>query len=126
MASAYVRTTVKGWAASAPLPFFDTVSLEQDPADDAWFSVDWTFADRERLTFCDEHAEIGTFNIVCFFRPGVGDDIAATQAEAVTAALMAMVDPSGSLTLTNHGTPEDYLEDAWYVLSTTVNYRANG
>jgi len=126
MASAYVRSTVKGWLAASPIPFVDTVSLQAAPTVDGWVSVDWTFAGRERLTFCDEFAEVGTFNLVCFFRPGVGDALAVQQAEAVTAALMANVDPTGGIQLMSHETPEDFLEDAWYVLSTTVNYRAKG
>lgn len=123
MASAYVRAMVKGWLAAAPLPFVDTVALEATPSQDAWCTVDWTFADRQRVTFCDQYAEVGTFAVMCFFRPGFGDANAMTQAEAVTAALMANVDPSAALELINHATPEDFSEDAWYVLSTEVNYR---
>jgi hypothetical protein len=126
MASGYVRSTVKGWLQAMPMPFVDTVSIEAAPIYDAWVSVDWTFAGRERLTFCEEYAELGTFNLVCFFRPGVGDDSAVLQAEAVTLALMGNVDPTGNLELMSYGTPEDFLEDAWYVLSTSVNYRAKG
>lgn len=122
MSRLYVRQLVKQWLGADPLPFYDTTNLEQAPTDDVWMTVDWGVPDTQRITYCDDASETGTFNLVFLGRAGIGDDYLLDQAGDATARFMAQRDPQGRLTLIQDGAPFDFLQEEWYVVEVQIEY----
>lgn len=128
MSSLYVRQTVRGWLADPAMatPFYNTTNEEQAPNDAIWCTLDFGYADRERLTFCQgDISEEGEFEVVYLGRPGVGDVALLTAAEADMKTLMAQRDPSNKLILTARSAPDEFTQgDAQleYGVSFSVDY----
>lgn len=122
MASHLVRTTVKAWLNAGTVPFYDSVNVEINPADDIWVTVDWVYGSREALSYCGEMLESGTFNVVFFGRPGIGEDVLLTAAEAEMAVLMTRIDTSGRVVLLSHDAPSDFRQEEHYCIEFMVNY----
>jgi hypothetical protein len=122
MSSLYVRNLVRTWLAATPVPFYDTVNLEQNPTDPVWKTVDWGFPSRERDTFCGQYQESGAIGIAYFGQPGKGDSDLLVQAEADITALMAQLDPTAALVLEDRGAPFDFRQGNVYVVEFQVEY----
>ena len=128
MASLYVRQKVRGWLQDPAMavPFYNTTNEEQSPNDDIWSTLEFGFADRETLTFCNGIAEEqGEFEVVYLGQPGVGDVALLTAAEADIKTLMAQRDATNKLILTQSNPPEEFTQgDAQmeYGVSFSIEY----
>lgn len=122
MTSRYVRTEVRNWLLQGNVPYYDTVNLEQNPTDPIWSTVDWGYADRQMTTYCHNHVEEGSFNVVFFGDPGVGDDALLAAAEADMDLLLLRVDPNARLTLTNYNAPFSFRQEEHFALEFNVTY----
>lgn len=123
MANLYVRNTIREWLSSSVIPFYDTVNLEQNPQDPMWCTVDWGFSFADRTTFCNTIEEDGSFQIVYFGKPGIGDEELLEAAEKDMELLMEQIDPNYRLTLDTFSAAEDFLEENFYGVSFLVSYR---
>lgn len=113
MASLYVRQLVRTWMQDPAMtvPFYNTTNEEQSPSDDIWATLEFNFADRETLTFCDGITEEqGELEVVYLGQPGVGDVALLTAAEADIKTLMAQRDPTNKLILTQSNPPEEFTQ----------------
>ena len=128
MASRYVRQQVKTWLAdsSMTVPFYDTINLEQNPSDDIWCTVEFGFASRERMTYCEGLIEEdGDFEVIYFGRAGVGDDDILRAAETDINTFMSFRDSSGKLLITNRSSADEFTNgdvDREYGISFSVDY----
>jgi hypothetical protein len=122
MANLYVRRLVKSWLTAGAVPFFDTVSREQNPNDDIWCTVDWGAPYRTKESYCDKFTEDGTISIVFFGLSGIGDDALLTAAEAAMVALMLKFDITGALVLLDHGVGIDFRQSDHYCVEYQVPY----
>lgn len=128
MASLYVRQTVRTWLQDPTMsvPFYNTTNEEQSPNDAIWSTIDFSFADREIMTFCGgDVSEEGEFEVVYLGQPGIGDVALLTAAEADIKTLMAQRDPTNKLILTSRSAPDEFTQgDAKleYGVSFFVNY----
>lgn len=113
MSSLYVRQQVRGWLSDPAMtvPFYNTINEEQAPNDPIWATVDFSYSDREVLTFCGgDVSEEGEFEVVYLGQPGTGDVALLTAAEADIKTLMAQRDPSNKLILTSRSAPDEFTQ----------------
>lgn len=122
MARSYVRTMLRQWAAGFAIPYYDTVAIEQAPADPIWCTFDFTFADTELADFCGGSIERGTATLVVMGPAGSGDAAVLAAAEAAAAFLMQQIDNSGALALFKAGAPQDFLEGPFYGVEIGIDY----
>lgn len=122
MASLYVRKAVKGWLASGPVPFVDTVNLEEDPRDDVWCTVQWMPGSNEVLDYCRNTLERAAFQLVFFGKPGIGDEHLLEQAEIGLANLLGQSDNAKKLQLMGANTPEDFSIGNHFGIQFIVDY----
>lgn len=124
MPSAHVRQYVKHLAETAPgLPFFDSVSIGERPNFPEWFTLDWGPANVEKLTYCDERQEVGSFDLVFFGPLGAGDLDLVAKAEAVAAWIFESKDPAGVVTFLNFTTPQDWgMNQNFYTVVVSIEY----
>jgi hypothetical protein len=108
MSTLHARTLVHSWAAAQALPFYDTVNVEQNPADPIWFTIEWDIPFGDPLTYCGDKLLEGSFSLVFFGTSGETAIPLLTAAEPVVQSFMANVDPSGNLTLLDCGVAEDF------------------
>jgi len=108
VSSLYVRNMVRGWAAASPTPFYDTINLEQKPADAVWFTAEFEVESSETLTICEAQQEEGVIELVFCGLPGTGDAAVLTAAEAEGRRLLALKDPQGKLMLKRAMPPEEF------------------
>ena len=120
MASRPVRQIIRQWAALVAVPFYDTVSVDNDPADPVWFTVEWSWATRESTDYCQNEREDGAFYLVFFGQAGQGDDAVLAAAEAAAAVFKAQTDPKLHLGAINP--PSDFTEGPWYGVEVEVEY----
>jgi hypothetical protein len=129
MSSKYVRDLVRGWAAGSPTPYYDTINLDNDPADVLWFTIMFEVEESSKTTFCGDTEEAGVIELVFCGRAGVGDANALAAAEAEGVRLMALADPGARLTLRRAMPPEEHSAgdgDPFYrvVVGLEYDYRA--
>lgn len=122
MADRYVRSKVRGWLAAGPVPFYDTVNIDQRPGDVVWCTVLWGAPFRSKESYCNEFVEEGEVSIVFFGRPGIGDDALLADAEAAIDALMTNADPTGKLVLLDRGVGIDFRQEEHYCVEYGVPY----
>jgi hypothetical protein len=108
MSSLYVRKLAKVWATAGPVPFVDTVNLEEDPRHDVWCTIQWMSGSNEVLDYCRNTVERASFQLVFFGKPGIGDEILLEQAELGLLHIMAQSDNAKKLQLMGAGVPEDF------------------
>ena len=124
MATRYARDLVNGWLAAAPVPFVDTVNSNVQTDLPVWFTVEWQPGQVQRLTYCNEFVDMGSFDLVFFGKIGTGYAELVQAAEDVALALQANVDPGGLLQLVNFGTPQDWaMNQKNYVVVMPVEFR---
>ena len=127
MSSRTVRTMFRGWAATLPTTFIDTINNQvTPPTTGIWSTAVFNVYDSSRITFCnDPHMEEGEITMVYFSSPGIGDDAVLQAAEADIKLLAAKKDPAGHFVLTDHGSPEDWSNgdaDSSYRVEVTYRY----
>lgn len=109
-------------------PYYDTNNIEQNPDDTIWCTIDWELAIKEKLTYCGDRREYGSFNVVFLAPAGGGDTAVLTVAEATMAQFMSNTD--SRLSLLECDPPEDELRtgsDApLYAASFRVEYELFG
>jgi hypothetical protein len=107
-----------------PVPFIDTVNTNVKPDLDKWFTVEWMPGQVQRLTFCKDFVDQGTFDLLFFGKLGTGYADLVQAAEDVAAALEQMTDAAGLLQLVNFGTPQDWaMNQKNFVVVMPVEYR---
>jgi len=122
MSSRAVRRQVDTWMGLMTLPYYPTVNLEQDPTDNTWVTVDYNIPFKNKLTFCGDTLEEGTFTVAFFGQPGIGDDQLLQAAESDIAILMNQVDTTGVIRLLSFSPPIDFRQDEWYIIEFTIDY----
>ena len=127
MTALYVRNMVRDWAAAvAEAPFYDTVNIDQNPAEPIWFTVQFFGQSNEGGTFCgDGYIERGAFDVVFNAPPGTGDVPVLTVMEPAVAALLANLDPAHKLTIQSYDPIEEMSAgsaDKTYRMVIGVNY----
>lgn len=131
MSASYVRTTVRGWAATAAttvsVPFYDTINFEQDPKDVLWWTVEFDVSFSEKLTFCNDWSEEGSIEVLVMARPGAKDTDAIDAAERIRDELLKQKDPTGRLVLAAVASPSEFSggsgESRWYQVLVSIPYR---
>ena len=108
MSSRAVRQAVRGWMAALTTSYYDTINIEQAPADRIWVTVEFNSFGMIKETFCDQWVEEGDITLTFFGPPGVGDDALLSQAEADALLFYSQVDPAGKVVLVNRSAPEDF------------------
>lgn len=122
MTSFYVRDTIRNWLQLGAIPYYDTVNQEQNPLDAQWCTVDWGFSFTERMNYCDDFLEDGSFNVVFFGPIGQGDSVLIPDAESDMELLMTRIDPTNRLTLMAYSAAEDFSDENYYGVSFNVEY----
>lgn len=123
---------MKEWCESAStatgIPFYYTINLQQDPKDDAWFTIQFNSIDHEG-NFCKlEYMELGFIDVILLSTPGKGDLIAITALESIVPVLMDYADPNRRLTLESYEPIQEYSRgdaDSTYRVGVQINYRYN-
>lgn len=125
MSAKYVMDLAKHWAESLTLPFFDTINVEQNPADTMWVTLEFDYATSEELTFCGNQLHIGTFTLVFFGVAGAGYETLLEAAETDGAVFYLNEDPTHKLVMTGIDPPEEF-ESSGHVplfgVAISVNY----
>lgn len=122
MADLYVRNLVRSWLVSGVVPYYDTVNIEQDPEEDLWCTVDWGFSFPSLMTYCGEVQHEGSFRVLYFGLPGIGDQAVLAAAEIDMASLMSQMDPNKQLALIGISSAEDVLEENYFGVAYSVDY----
>lgn len=126
MSSLYVRDLVRDWCSQfSSSKFYDTINYAQDPKDPIWSTVNFLGGFNEQITYCRNMKESGSFDMIFFGKPGVGDRALLQAAELDMAYLMEQVDAAGRLQLLLTTPPEDYERSdgtPGFVVSLTVDY----
>ena len=104
MSASYVRSTIRSWAqmisGALNVQFYDTVNLEQDPQDATWWTVRFIAENMTGTTFCGPgYLETGAIEVMVCAQPGIGDDPAVSDLEAIIREFYKMVDPTQRLVL---------------------------
>jgi hypothetical protein len=126
VASGYVRLKVKEWLAdpASAIPFYNTVNESQNPVDEIWKTVMWMDGYKEKLDYCGETMEVGSFGVMYFGAAGIGDDVIMAAAEDDMRGFMMNIDPTGRLSLRVDNPPDDWMQDNGnnFVLLFNVTY----
>ncbi len=128
MSSKYVRDLITAWVNDAAMTtkYYPTINMDNNPAEDMWFTVEFSSSYRESLTFCSgKTMESGEIEVVFFGLPGVGYSALITPLEADIKTLMAQRDPTQKLVLMEASAPIEYSggsADESYELSTYIEY----
>lgn len=124
MSSSYVRALVKGWL-SAPafgIPFYNTENEVQTPVASVWATVEWSFPDKQRYTFCSS-MESADFNIVFLGAMGNGDEALLIAAEAAMLQFALNSDSTGVLQITEIGAPYTFSDEKnYFCIAFPVSY----
>lgn len=126
MSSLYVRNTVRGWAASSPTPFYDTVNYEHNPRDSVWWTIEFEVELSERMTNCGDEQEQGVIELVFCGQPGNGDNAVLAAAEAEAKRLLTKSDAADQLHLVRAMPPEEFSAgdgDRWYRVVVGIEYQ---
>lgn len=108
MSSSYVRNMFRAWLNALPEPYYDTVNIDQAPADDIWLTAVFISYGVDFLDSCDQQEETGEVQVVWFGRPGRGDADLLAAVESGVAAIMAQSDPAGNFVITGRTAVSDY------------------
>lgn len=123
MSNSYVRNIIEAYInANFATPFYETVNFDSSPDVDEWCAIDWGFSYPRKLTYCDEFAFDGTFQVIFFGRVGIGDDTLLASSETDIATLNTFLDATGQLEIESITMPEDFRQDVWYGISYSVDY----
>lgn len=118
MSNLYVRNKVRGWVNTySAIPYHDTINYEQDPTEDLWMTLVFGFSNSEKVSYCDDRIVGGTFNLLVYGLPGVGDNAVIATIESVADYLYQQVDPAGKLVLLDRDPPIDFTQGDgvnWY------------
>ncbi len=112
MSKKYVRDTVRSWlpasGSGSPIPFYETVNVDQDPTDNSWYTIEFNPEVSDEITFCRAKSETGVIDFVFNILPGQGDSQLLGDAQTIVDAFMLNKDPTYKLTLTNQQAPEEF------------------
>lgn len=111
MSSSYVREMFRTWLSDASIqsPYYDTINLEQNPAEDTWVTAEFDVTFRERKTFCEgSWEEEGEVQLMFNGRAGVGDGELLTISEADIKTLLSFRDATGQLVVTGVSGVNEY------------------
>lgn len=103
MSQPAVRQIIRGWLQDATVvtPYYDTVNLEQNPADDIWMTAEFESITWERQTFCEgSWKEEGEVLILFTGTAGIGDGALLAAAETDVRTILAFRDPARRLHIT--------------------------
>lgn len=127
MSSLYVRQKVREWAElpAVGIPYYDTINVEENPADDIWFTAEFEPEYTEKQTFCGDVSEEGLINFVFETNAGIGDETLITAAESAVNTILEQNDSSQNLVLEMAYAPDEYTggtADTGYRVSISVEY----
>jgi len=122
MASLILRQTIRDWLALGTVPFYDTVNLEQAPNDDYWCTVEWGFSSNQKLNYCGDREESGSFQVYYFGPVGLGDAAVLSLAESEIELLMSRLDLTGVVNLIESNTAEDFTDENYYGVTFLIEY----
>ena len=109
------------------VPFYPTINEEQNPADTAWVTAEFSSTFRVSQTFCDGVTrEEGDIELVYVSLAGVGYDELIQAIETDMAVLMAQRDDTGNLVLMNRSAPFEYSQGSAaqnYAVSVEIEYQ---
>jgi hypothetical protein len=128
MSSGYIRNMVRGWAASSPTPFYDTINKEHTPNDPVWFTIEFQVEGSARDTYCGDESEDGVIELVFCGQPGNGDGAIIAAAEAEGKRLLLQSDPAEQLSLVRAMPPEEFSAgdgDRWYRVVVGIEYQCH-
>lgn len=108
MAWLAVRDQVETWLSGASIPFYNTVSEDQAPADDIWMTVMFGSGDGRNITYCRDRIDESVFTVVVYGNPGLGWRPVITAAEDVKNYLLGLSDPLGKIVIDNHSFPLEF------------------
>jgi hypothetical protein len=126
MSSLYVRNLVRGWAATSPTPFYDTINYEQNPNDNVWWTIEFEIENSATETYCGEEIEEGVIELVFCGQPGAGDGAVIAAAEAEGKRLLTQSDTTSQLCLVRAMPPEEFSAgdgDRWYRVVVGIEYQ---
>lgn len=131
MSASYVRTKMRTWAQmiSAPLgvQYYDTVNREVNPTDSTWWTMGFYAEFMDGQTFCGPgYMEIGAVEIVVLAQPGIGDEQAVQDLEAIVRELMRQTDSTQRLVFEDFEPPQEHTggsADKFYRVAAFVGYR---
>jgi hypothetical protein len=106
MSSSYVRSLFREWLSNANVvtPYYDTINLDQNPAEDTWVTAEFDVNFRDRRTFCEgSWEEEGEVSLMFNGRAGVGDGELLSVAEQDIKTLLSFRDATGQVTVTRVG-----------------------
>jgi hypothetical protein len=126
MSNLYVRDKVRGWVNTfSTIPFYDTINFEHTPNDDLWVTVQFGFANSERVTYCKDRIIGGTFNLLVYGSPGKGDRAVISTIETLSEYLFQQTDTGGKLILQDYEPPMDFTQGDgvnWYGAEVVFSY----
>ena len=128
MSALYVRDTFRKWLNDPAhvVAFYDTVNLDQNPADDVWCTASFDAFARESLTFCPgADREEGEIEVVYFGRPGIGDAELLQAVEAHVGIMEGFTDSTGTFEISSISAPEEFSNgdaDREYAVSVIFEY----
>lgn len=132
MSASYVREKTREWAQAISAvvgnpQYYDTINIEQDPADALFWTMSYNAEFYEGETFCGPgHIETGFIRVVVLAAPGTGDMAALLALEDIVPQMLAKVDPTQRLKIT--GFEPAYEESAGtaekhYRIGAILNYK---
>lgn len=127
MSSLYVRQKVREWAVlpSVGVTYYDTINVDENPADATWFTAEFEGEYTEQTTYCGENVEEGLITFVFQTTAGIGDEALLSLAESAVANILEQNDSSGNLVLRLAYAPTEYTggtADVGYRVAISVEY----
>ena len=127
MSRKYVRDMAREWIieSSPDIPFYDTINIEENPAEPYWCTLEFNHEYTDRNTYCNAQEEHGVIDVVVSGIPGEGDNAVLAYATAIAQDFMNKKDPNGKLTLLNDQAPEEFTggdANKYYQVNVGIEY----
>jgi hypothetical protein len=128
MSTRAVRTLSRQWATGQAVPYVDTVNFEVNPANDIWFTLEFSAYGMDKLSYCNAWQEVGTIQLDFFGIAGVGDDALLEAAEPVARKFFESAEQDSRMTFTTISAPDDFTPTGGvpkFGVSFTISYTFN-
>ena len=129
MSASYVRNKVEQWchdvATTTGVTFHETINFDVDPQESVWWTVEYLSLYSENMLCKKNYLEQGIVRLVFVGQPGTGWTATITALESVIPLIMAKLDNTRRLELTDY---EPVVEDSGgsadvgYMVSVAINY----
>lgn len=128
MSGQYCRDMFRTWLNALPVPYYDTINLEQSPTDDIWTTAIFLPFSVETLDYCEGREETGEVQVIWLGKPGIGDAALLAAVELHVIQLMSQEDPTGKLVIAGRTAISEYSgpDAPHYEMAVSILYTLKG